>query len=79
MSAITRPDDVAFPTSEGSGGMTKREYFAAIILQGMSSNGNVTLAMTFKEIDGPECQRIFAVSAVQQADALIAALNKTHQ
>ena len=49
------------------GGLTKREYFASVALQGM-------LAYSGEEASGsPE---IFARDAVEYADALIKALNK---
>lgn len=51
----------------GDPGITKREYFAATILQGIvASRHNVNYVS----------EKIFAAQAVRQADALIDALNK---
>lgn len=63
MSQVTRPDHDAFPTSEGRSGITKREYFAAMALQGFCAN----------PVDATTEEN--AAIAVQQADALIDALN----
>ena len=49
-----------------SNGLTKREYFAAMALQGLLSLGGVVYQSTEK-------------SAVEAADALIEELNKTKQ
>jgi len=61
------PDNPAFPSPDGFGtnfpGLTKREYFAAIALQGLLTKGTGT----------PED---YAACAVDAADALIAELNK---
>jgi hypothetical protein len=48
-------------------GLTKREYFAAMAMQGMCANSSLTKIWTYEKI---------AESSVQQADALIEALNK---
>lgn len=47
------------------GGLTKREYFSVLILQGLASNSTRDYSMVE-----------FAESAVNQADELIKALNK---
>jgi len=47
-------------------GLTKREYFAAMILQGISANA----------VFCDETKSSFAPIAVEQADLLIAELNK---
>jgi hypothetical protein len=52
---------------QGSKGLTKREYFAAMALQGMCANSSLTKIWTHENI---------AEWSVQQADALIEALNK---
>lgn len=61
----TNPDEQAFPAiapnDEGWEGLTKREYFAAIALQGLLASGQKLLA---------------AREAVEKADQLINELNK---
>ena len=76
---MTNPNDNTYPnksenrqigTSEFTGGLTKREYFAALAMEGMCS-GDQTL--------GPatESDILFvARRSVSMADALIAELNK---
>lgn len=49
------------------GGLTKREYFSALILQGILSNSNLNSPPTTEHTEG----------AVIIADALIKALNQT--
>ena len=63
------PKDNAFPiiNAEGEvyvcqGGLTKREYFAALAMQGLRAGTDLNAALTAHE-------------AVKQSDALIAALN----
>ena len=60
----------AFPVAWGSAppilGMTKREYFAAMAMQGMTSNNSITVETV-------------AAWAVQYADALLAELGKEPQ
>jgi len=48
-------------------GLTKREYFAAMAMQGMHANSSFTKIWTYENI---------AEWSVQQADSLIEALNK---
>jgi hypothetical protein len=60
----TRPDHQAFADGEAPG-LTKREYFAAMALQGMLARG------TYRP-GGAN-----AADAVREADLLIAALNET--
>jgi len=69
----TEPNQQAF-ASEGSGaiehsGLTKREYFAAMAMQGLIGNNE---SMKNLEASGTN----FIEIAVQAADALIAELNK---
>ncbi len=80
----TRPNDTAFSIPETKDnivewGLTKREYFATMAMQGMlghPGNGLSTGDATPKETrDDPAFQRL-ANCAVIQADALIAELNK---
>ena len=49
-------------------GLTKREYFAAMAMQGLLANSSL------QEWSEPEAET--ACEAVEQSDALIAALNK---
>lgn len=73
---MTNGNDLAYPTFDDkgicpdsySGGLTKREYFAGMAMQGIVSH-------CYK--DHPD-QRI-AESAVMMADALIEVLNKTEK
>jgi hypothetical protein len=51
----------------GSHGITKREYFAAIALQGLMANSHITERLKTPEI---------SILAIRGADALIDALNK---
>jgi len=65
---ITDANDAAFGHGSENGhccGLTKREYFAALILTGTSSNSAVN----------PTDAHHFAIDAVKTADALIDALN----
>lgn len=86
---MTRPDDAAFARPHAGGfspqaGLTKREYFAALALQGLIASIDRTLEHpTFSESvvivepgygDG-DLEQMLAVNAVEYADALIAALN----
>jgi len=64
---MTNGNDTAFPSNceDDTDGLTKREYFAAMAMQGFLSDGSQDLA--------PEqCAR----AGVRHADALIAALNE---
>lgn len=80
---MTTPDDAAYPLVEKNDstgpivniwhlGLTKREYFAAMAMQGISANPHIAKKaeeMGLKSSD-------FALFSVLQADALIAELNK---
>lgn len=62
------PDHTAFPSGDSqSWGLTKREYFAALILQGLAANPSLTSI----KWDG----NVLASRAVQLAEQLIAELN----
>lgn len=64
---MTRPDDMVYPDpSKLSDGLSKRELFAAMVLQGLSAS-----SLYVGDWD------LLAKSAVGRADALISALNKT--
>lgn len=58
-----------------SSGLTKREYFAAMAMQGMIANGRV-MEPIFKSKNYNEIDRIVAEAAVEFADKLIIQLNK---
>lgn len=65
-------NDTAFPSpgygdDKPSDGLTKREYFAAMAMQGMLGNQETYLSMQLKDV---------AAESVVVADELINALNK---
>lgn len=67
---ITNPNDTAFPDQHLIGqGLTKREYFAAMALQGLLSDRQHAIKM--KHI-----YNAFTNKAVRLADELIQELNK---
>lgn len=64
----TNPNDCAFPFDRNKiivGGLTKREYFAAMALQGILSCDNRTTL-----------GKIVAINAIRYADDLINQLNE---
>jgi hypothetical protein len=64
----TLPNDNAFAAENVSEGLTKREYFTAIAMQGLlAANGDNELPFEYEAI---------AEESVDMADALISALNK---
>ena len=73
----------AFPATEyyderpigGSSGLTKRELFAAIAMQGLLSGGHYQSAQECAE-PGNDPEQIIAEDAARYADALIKALSK---
>lgn len=66
----TNPDDPVNGFRHGRyESLTKREYFAAMAMQGFNSVNNPWRSIT------DDRNRFFAQWAVEQADALIAALN----
>lgn len=68
-----KPTDAAFPAPmNASLGLSKREYFAGLAMQGIISNQYI---MPRIPGNGNE-EKWIAETAVQQADALIEALNK---
>ena len=71
------PHESAFPFSAGTAyepqcGLTKREYFAAMAMQGQMANAEILVRYGLYAAD-------IASAAVAQADALIAALNAEPQ
>lgn len=66
---MTKLSDCAFPWGEAASGLSKREYFAAMALQGIISTADDSKITT---INPGKVAR----SALQLADALIKELNK---
>lgn len=66
---ITNPNDTAFPDQHLIGqGLTKREFFAAMALQGLLSDREYAIRMQYS-------YKAFAYRAVKLADELIKELN----
>jgi hypothetical protein len=55
-------------------GLTKREMFAAMAMQGMLSNRNIT-DLILRCVNKGQKSKVLAQAAIEQADALIAELN----
>lgn len=76
MKAALQPHDQAFPSAEVDGrwnpGITVREYFAALAMQGILSAKAVQLS----DYGPTEYDQKIASNAIMCADALIAALGK---
>lgn len=71
---ITNPNDTAFPDQHLIGqGLTKREFFAAMAMQGLISNW-FEMAKIFRETTGKNLP--LCTEAVKFADQLIQSLNK---
>jgi len=66
----TKPNETAFPIGmlPGEQGLTKREYFASMAMQGLLSNSSVMNTQITKTL--------MANLAIGSADALIEQLNK---
>lgn len=84
---MTNPNDPTFTTSEivqfnsgpalaTMGGLTKREYFAALAMQALVSNSSIFDFFQRAKISPKEVREETGKTAVQFADALIEALNK---
>lgn len=78
MKTITEQSDGAFPVNDVEGqiveyGLTKREFFAALSLQGILSNDEAIKVIIENKADLLET---VALGAVKAADALIVELNK---
>lgn len=91
---MTNPNDEAFPVPTGvsvfankndehyissDGGLTKREWLAGIICSGMSANSILLEAVAKKESSDEKMVEALANTSVQQADALIIALNQNQK
>lgn len=76
---MTQPDDTAFPLSDISRdfyeGLSKREYFAALAMQGLLANPEMTKLADETQGGAIESSDIIASMSVTCADALIQALN----
>ncbi|HNC40313.1 MAG TPA: hypothetical protein PK522_00865 [Nitrosomonas sp.] len=85
----TNPNDLAYPLPNHNftdknreqyiarlaPGLTKREYFAAMAMQGLNANGELVKALAIKgDVDYPG--EFIATMACNSADALIDELNK---
>jgi len=70
--AIGPSGDVEYSERDGGGGMTKREQFAAMAMQGMLSNKYVSEFSTEINDDGYDMPNGLANNAVRYADALLA-------
>ena len=88
---MTNPNDIAYPNKSQNrqigitdfyGGLTKREYFAALAMQGMWANESSIVAMAKAAINEDLTQtsvkgtEMLAKLSIAAADALIAELNK---
>lgn len=67
-------DEPPTPALLTSPGLTRRELFAAMAMQGLSANHEVQVALA--QIDG-NLEEWIAKASVQAADALIAELEKS--
>lgn len=77
----TNPNDLAFPAfsqyhSLAEYGLTKKEMFAAMAMQGFLSDNKSTNAIADnKDFKGMEPRQAVAIASVNYAEALIEALN----
>lgn len=78
---MSRADESAFPSKQDTysaeNGLTKRELFAAMAMQGMLADH--TLAIGYGKSEGDELMENTVSSAVRYADALLAELEKTNE
>ena len=78
----TNSNDMAFPKTANKDfgdtpeyGLTKREYFAAMCLQGMLSNPDL-YKIAAQNVKSDEMSDFYALCATENADSLIKLLNK---
>jgi hypothetical protein len=83
MKMKTERNDQAFPTIAADGvdvygdqGLTKREYFAAMAMQGIISNSLDTASEEYLDSSGFHHHQNIALVSVQISEALINALNQ---
>jgi len=73
---MTNSTDYAFITEDAKGntiaGLTKREYFAGLAMQGILANNQLTRAIEPKE----KFSEVISTLAIQTANALIAQINQ---
>ena len=73
---MTNGNDSIHNSEQGTqDGLTKREYFAAMAMQGMVANSTASVKTALKETN----VNAYARESVMLADALINALNKKEQ
>jgi hypothetical protein len=65
----------AFPVNCLDKGLTKREYYAGLAMQGLLANPKF-YEIAHKNVNPLEICDFYSEVAVEQADSLIAALNK---
>jgi hypothetical protein len=73
-SDLIHADKNTFGSQDLGGGLTKREYFAALALQGITSR--LSTADVLEIRDGIRAGKHEALVAVSLADALVEVLNK---
>jgi hypothetical protein len=74
---MTKPLETAFPTgAEGDPGLTKREYFASIAMQGVLASATWEPDGRFTVNGANSDIQYIAQESVKMADALIEELNK---
>ncbi|KHD88871.1 MAG: hypothetical protein OM95_07075 [Bdellovibrio sp. ArHS] len=57
-------------------GLSKREYFAAMAMQGLLSNQHITQQISISRLSSDDESKVFALISTWNADALIKALNE---
>lgn len=78
---MTNGNDQAFASwanyEVGHYGLTKREYFAAMAMQGLAGNNDLVsaIAASYPELRQARIGKVLAIQAVHYADDLIEALN----
>lgn len=76
----TKPNDFVDLTGNDSPadpcrGLTKREHFASLALQGMLSNPDYTKAFIKTKVNAEIERKVYSELSVKMADSLIKALN----
>lgn len=73
---LLEEDGITRPIHQEEYGLTKREYFAALAMQGLVSNSSNFEFFQLAKIKPGEVREETAKTAIQFADALIAELSK---
>ena len=68
------PDQIQFNVR--TYGLTKREYFAAMAMQGVCANPDLSIYFSELKVPTDEVRLLYAESAVKIADALLLELSK---